>query len=115
MLATKMPLRDFRNEQDMEAIFREQLEHCGVKFFDCYLLHNMGYNVYAKCLEIANKYHWAMSFAASQEGVSRVLSGMNDVAQVEGNASSHSAYYFNLAAGHGLKSFDEPEYGQVAY
>lgn len=267
LLATKMPLRDFRDEPDMEAIFQEQLEHCGVKFFDCYLLHNMGQNVYAKCcrhhafefvqrkkeegkikeigmsfhdtpelldeilskygmyldfvqlqvnyldweqpnvqsrrcLEIANKYHkpvtvmepckggmlakvpreveklmksrrpdwkpadWAMRFAASQEGVFRVLSGMNDMAQVEsnartfaefepldeteyeiiwqaaeiinsrteisctgcgycthgcpkniaipqyfslynnrmqmeGNASSHSTYYFNLAAGHG--------------
>lgn len=49
LLATKMPLRDFKDEQNMEAIFQEQLEHCGVKFFDYYLLHNMGYNVYAKC------------------------------------------------------------------
>lgn len=201
LLATKMPLRDFRDEQDMEDIFQEQLEHCGVKFFDCYLLHNMGYNVYAKCcrhhafefvqrkkeegkikeigmsfhdtpelldeilsrygayldfvqlqvnyldweqpnvqsrrcLEIADKYHkpvtvmepckggmlakipkeaeelmksrrpdwtpadWAMRFAASQEGVSRVLSGMNDMAQVEDNARTFT----------GFEPLDETEY-----
>lgn len=48
-LATKMPLRDFRDAQDLERIFAEQLAHCGVDFFDFYLLHNMGTNVYEKC------------------------------------------------------------------
>lgn len=48
-LATKMPLRDFKNSDDLEKIFNEQLEHCGVSFFDFYLLHNMGHNVYTKC------------------------------------------------------------------
>lgn len=48
-LATKLPLRDFKDAADMEAIFQEQLEHCGVDYFDFYLLHNMGSNVYAKC------------------------------------------------------------------
>ena len=48
-LVTKLPLRDFKDEADMERIFREQLEHCGVSYFDYYLLHNMGSNVYEKC------------------------------------------------------------------
>lgn len=48
-LATKLPLRDFRDAQDMENIFEEQLRNCGVKYFDFYLLHNMGMNVYEKC------------------------------------------------------------------
>ena len=48
-LATKLPLRDFKDAGDMEKIFREQLENCGVDYFDYYLLHNMGHNVYAKC------------------------------------------------------------------
>lgn len=48
-LATKMPLRDFKDTADLEKIFNEQLEHCGVDYFDFYLLHNMGHNVYAKC------------------------------------------------------------------
>lgn len=48
-LVTKMPLRDFRDSEDLEKIFAEQLEHCGVEYFDYYLLHNMGTNVYEKC------------------------------------------------------------------
>lgn len=48
-LATKLPLRDFKDEEDMEHIFEEQLAHCGVEYFDYYLLHNMGTNVFEKC------------------------------------------------------------------
>lgn len=48
-LATKMPLRDFKDAGDLETIFNEQLENCGVEYFDYYLLHNMGHNVYEKC------------------------------------------------------------------
>lgn len=48
-LATKMPLRDFKDTEDLEKIFNEQLTNCGVDYFDFYLLHNMGSNVYEKC------------------------------------------------------------------
>lgn len=69
-LATKLPLRDFRDEEDLENIFNEQLEHCGVDYFDYYLLHNMGTNVYQKC----QKYD-AFGFAArkKEEGKIRHL------------------------------------------
>ena len=40
-IATKMPLMSLRGEGDQERIFGEQLENCGVDFFDCYLLHNV--------------------------------------------------------------------------
>lgn len=50
-LTTKMPLRDFKDTEDLDYIFQEQLEHCGVEYFDYYLLHNMGHNVYAKCVK----------------------------------------------------------------
>jgi hypothetical protein len=53
LLVTKMPLRDFKDEADLQTIFDEQLRNCGVEYFDYYLLHNMGHNVYAKC----EKYH----------------------------------------------------------
>lgn len=192
-LATKLPLRDFRDEEDLENIFNEQLEHCGVDYFDYYLLHNMGTNVYQKCrkydafgfaarkkeegkirhlgmsfhdmpelldeilgkygdlldfvqlqinymdweqpnvqsrrcLEVANKYgkpvfvmepckggtlvnlpdealrlmkeyapeasaaSWAFRFAASQEGVVRVLSGMNSMEQVMDNTATFKEF-----------------------
>lgn len=48
-LATKLPLRDFKDAEDIERIFSGQLTNCGVDFFDYYLLHNMGSNVFAKC------------------------------------------------------------------
>ena len=48
-LATKLPLRDFKDADDMESIFQEQLVNCGVTFFDYYLLHSVGANVYEKC------------------------------------------------------------------
>ncbi|MDF2822558.1 MAG: Fe-S oxidoreductase [Clostridiales bacterium] len=48
-LTTKLPLRDFKDSEDMERIFNEQLNNCGVEYFDYYLLHNMGSNVYEKC------------------------------------------------------------------
>ncbi|MBQ9069674.1 MAG: aldo/keto reductase [Eggerthellaceae bacterium] len=61
-LATKLPLRDFKDAEDMERIFAEQLEHCDVDYFDYYLLHNMGHNVYAKCVE-----HDAFGFVARKK------------------------------------------------
>jgi len=50
-LATKLPLRDFKNEADLPIVFQEQLDNCGVKYFDFYLLHAMGMNVYQKCVD----------------------------------------------------------------
>ena len=50
-LATKPPMRDFQSAEDMERIFNEQLEKCGVDYFDYYLLHNMGVNAYKKACE----------------------------------------------------------------
>lgn len=50
-LATKMPMRDFNSLEDMERIFTEQLENCGVEFFDYYLLHNIGVTSYKKACD----------------------------------------------------------------
>lgn len=44
-LATKMPTMMLKNKEDMERIFNEQLEKCGVDYFDYYMLH---------CLNAAN-------------------------------------------------------------
>lgn len=66
-LVTKMPLRDFKDEEDLERIFHEQLAHCGVEYFDYYLLHNMGTNVYEKC----KKYH-AFDFVAQKKAEGKI-------------------------------------------
>lgn len=66
-LATKLPLRDFKDEADMERIFNEQLEHCGVDYFDYYLLHNMGHNVWSKC----EQYH-AFDFVHAKQAEGKI-------------------------------------------
>lgn len=40
-LATKFPGYDLANMDKVEAIFEEQLEKCGVEYFDFYLFHNV--------------------------------------------------------------------------
>ena len=66
-LATKLPLRDFKDADDMESIFGEQLANCGVTYFDYYLLHNMGHNVYEKCRK-----HDAFHFAKQKKAEGKI-------------------------------------------
>jgi hypothetical protein len=40
-LSTKMPMHLFNSRDDLERIFAEQLQKCGVEYFDRYLLHNI--------------------------------------------------------------------------
>jgi len=41
-VATKLPIVFLKKVEDQERIFNEQMEKCGVKYFDYYLLHNLG-------------------------------------------------------------------------
>lgn len=50
-LADKMPMHMVRTADDLPRFFNEQLEKCGVEYFDYYLLHNLGRDRY----EIAQK------------------------------------------------------------
>lgn len=59
-LATKLPTMFLKTREDQERIFNEQLEKCGVDYFDYYLLHNLGVTHY----EITQKFD---SFAFVQE------------------------------------------------
>jgi len=59
-LATKLPVMFLKTEEDQERIFNEQLEKCGVDYFDYYLLHNLSISHY----EIAQRLN---SFAFIQE------------------------------------------------
>lgn len=42
ILADKMPIMSVKAAADLERIFNEQLERCGVDYFDIYHLHNLG-------------------------------------------------------------------------
>ena len=59
-VATKLPTMLLKAEGDQERIFNEQLEKCGVDYFDYYLLHNLGVSHY----EIAKRFD---SFAFIQK------------------------------------------------
>lgn len=52
-VADKMPTMFLTSQEDLEKIFNEQLEKCGVEYFDYYLLHNLGVTNY----QIAEKYN----------------------------------------------------------
>ena len=41
-IATKMPTMFLKEKADLERIFGEQMEKCGVDYFDYYLAHNIG-------------------------------------------------------------------------
>ncbi len=45
-LATKLPTMFLKTKEDMERIFNEQLEKCGVDYFDYYLIHNLNVHHY---------------------------------------------------------------------
>lgn len=51
-LASKLPTMFLKSKEDCERIFNEQLEKCGVEYFDYYLLHNLGIEHY----KIAEKF-----------------------------------------------------------
>jgi hypothetical protein len=48
LLADKMPMYLVEKEEDYPRFFAEQLERCGVEYFDFYLLHNLGVENYRK-------------------------------------------------------------------
>jgi hypothetical protein len=52
-LATKMPTMLLKEEADLERIFHEQCEKCGVDYFDYYLIHCLNAGLY----ETAKKLH----------------------------------------------------------
>lgn len=51
LLATKLPPRMLTASEQQEKIFGEQLEKCGVDFFDYYLLHNIGVSAYQQACQ----------------------------------------------------------------
>ena len=50
-LATKLFMTELKSRQHAEDMFQEQLDRCGVEFFDYYLLHNINDENYKKAVE----------------------------------------------------------------
>ena len=48
LLADKMPILSVEKKEDQQKVFDEQLERCGVDYFDMYLVHNLGVDNYRK-------------------------------------------------------------------
>lgn len=51
-VASKLPTMLLKTKEDMERIFNEQLEKCGVEYFDYYLLHCLNVENYAIAEEL---------------------------------------------------------------
>lgn len=51
ILSDKMPVKFMKSADEMEPIFQEQLEKCGVDAFDYYLLHSVNHDSYQKCVK----------------------------------------------------------------
>ena len=51
VLADKMPTFFVKSPADYPRFFEEQLERCGVDYFDYYILHNLGVDNYASTLQ----------------------------------------------------------------
>lgn len=47
-LATKMPAFSLKTKEDVERVFNDQLEKCGVEYFDFYLCHGVNEPIYDK-------------------------------------------------------------------
>lgn len=66
-LATKLPTMFLKQEGDQERIFEEQLQKCGVSYFDYYLLHNLGFANY----ETVKRFD-SFAFARKQKEAGRI-------------------------------------------
>ena len=61
MLATKLPAWCMKNPEDRDRIFEEQLERCGVEYFDFYLLHSIEDGSNGATYEKLGCYRWGVN------------------------------------------------------
>ena len=95
-LASKFPTFLVPKEEDVDRIFNEQLEKCGVEYFDYYLLHNLNRYLYktevqdARLFEHMKKWkaegkikHIAFSWHDSAEELDKILNEHPEVEAVQ--------------------------------
>ncbi len=94
-ITDKLTVNFFESEADIRKVFEEQLETCGVSYFDFYLMHAQGkgnYEKYQKCraYEVAQELkaegkirHVGLSFHDSAEYLDRILTEHPEVELVQ--------------------------------
>ncbi|NCC45333.1 MAG: Fe-S oxidoreductase, partial [Clostridia bacterium] len=81
VLATKLPAFSVTSEDQPGKIIHEQLENCGVKYFDYYLLHNLNRILYETTVKSCKMFEQALEF--KKEGLIKHLGfSFHDSAEV---------------------------------
>ena len=89
-LADKLPLWMVASERDVVEVFKKQLKRCGVDYFDCYLLHNVGR---ASCRKAERVNAFDFLAKVKKEGLARKVGFsfhdkadvLEDILEVHGN------------------------------
>ena len=90
-LATKMPIFNFKSgdgPEKLDAYFAEQLEKCGVDYFDYYLLHSLDAGSY-ETVQRLDAFGWGMKEKAAGR-IKRLGFSFHDKAEVLDRISSRS-------------------------
>ncbi len=94
-LADKLSPEFFQSEEDIRKVFEEQLQTCGVEYFDFYLMHAQGrgnYGKYQKCraYELAQEFkaagkvkHVGLSFHDNADFLDKILTEHPEVELVQ--------------------------------
>ncbi len=96
MLATKLPAWCLKEEADRDRVFNEQLERCGVDYFDFYLLHSIEDGGNGPAYERLDCFNWGLqkkaegkirhfgfSFHGSPDYLKRVLDAHPEIEFVQ--------------------------------
>ncbi len=89
MLATKFPTFLMPTEDRVEDIFNEQLEKCGVEYFDYYLLHNLNRYLYPNEVKLAHLFDYMKKWKEQGKIRHIVFSYHDDAAHLDEILTEH--------------------------
>lgn len=122
-VATKMPMFMLKSREQQKEIFSEQLQKCGVEYFDYYLLHDLNDGTWPTAVELdsfdfiserkktGQIHNVGFSFHASPELLNEILAAHPEIDFVQlqinyldwDNASIQSRKCWEMAKKHGKK------------
>lgn len=89
LLASKFPTFMLPKEDQVEGIFQEQLEKCGVEYFDYYLLHNLNRILYAGEVQDARLFDHMKRWKAEGKNRHIAFSYHDDAAHLDQILADH--------------------------